>query len=339
VQFVKLAVASAVLSLVSSAPSWATGLVITPTFDPLVPGALQTVINNAISVYEGLYTDPMTVTIYFRYQSTRPNGSGGFVAWGPNALAQSNYTMYSNTWATYINALKNDPNHTANDNTAIANLPSSPLATDLDPSSADGRALGEATPGATKSDGSCCGGTFDGVVSLNSGQTFQFDRTGGPVIGAYDATRVVEHEIDEVLGLGSILPASTDFTGGTAYRPQDLFRYSSPHTRQNPLNGSGAATSYFSIDDGVTNLVGFNQDSTGDYGDWLSTGCPALVQDAFSCSGQFADVSATSPEGVNLDVIGYDLATAAPEPTSMILMASGILLVAAFRRRAGGRLN
>jgi hypothetical protein len=76
--------------------------------------------------------------------------------------------------------------------------------------------------GATKSDGSCCAGTFDGVVSLNSGQTFQFDRTGGPVAGAYDATRVVEHEIDEVLGLGSILPASMDFTGGTAYRPQDF---------------------------------------------------------------------------------------------------------------------
>jgi hypothetical protein len=32
------------------------------------------------------------------------------------------------------------------------------------------------------------------------------------------------------------------------------------------------------------------------------------VQNAFSCVGQFADVTATSPEGINLDVIGYDLA-------------------------------
>ena len=155
--------------------------------------------------------------------------------------------------------------------------------------------------------------------------------------GAYDATRVVEHEIDEVLGLGSILPATTDFNSVTGYRPQDLFRYSSAHTRQNPLNGSGAVTSYFSIDDGVTNIVGFNQASTGDYGDWLSSsGCPAFVQDAFSCFGQFADVSATSPEGINLDVIGYN---PAPEPTSMILMVSGILLIAASRRRARRRLN
>jgi len=236
--------------------------------------------------------------------------------------------LYSNTWATFTNALKNDPNHTANDNTAIANLPSSALATDLDPSSANGRAVGENTPGGTKSDGTCCSGTFDGVVSLNSGQAFQFDRGSSTQAGKYDATRVVEHEIDEVLGLGSILPATTDFTGATAYRPQDLFRYSSAHTRM--LNSSGSATSYFSIDDGVTNIVGFNQDSSGDYGDWLSSnGCPPLVQDAFSCAGQFADISATSPEGITLDVIGYD---PAPEPTSMILVASGIGLLAAKRR-------
>jgi hypothetical protein len=102
------------------------------------------------------------------------------------------------------------------------------------------------------------------------------------------------------------------------------------------LDPSGTATSYFSIDDGVTNLVGFNQDSNGDYGDWLSsTGCPALVQDAFSCAAQFADISATSPEGINLDVIGYD---PAPEPTSMILVASGIGLLAAKRRASPRRI-
>src|SRR4030095_16710079 len=42
------------------------------------------------------------------------------------------------------------------------------------------------------------------------------------------------------------------------------------------------------------------------------------VQNAFGCTGQFSDVAATSPEGINLDVIGYDLAntpTPAPTPT------------------------
>jgi hypothetical protein len=31
------------------------------------------------------------------------------------------------------------------------------------------------------------------------------------------------------------------------------------------------------------------------------------VQNAFGCTGQSSDVAPTSPEGVNLDVIGYDL--------------------------------
>jgi hypothetical protein len=40
--------------------------------------------------------------------------------------------------------------------------------------------------------------------------------------------------------------------------------------------------------------------------------CPQAnpyVQNAFSCPGQMSDVSLTSPEGINLDVIGYDLAS------------------------------
>src|SRR5207253_6905914 len=42
----------------------------------------------------------------------------------------------------------------------------------------------------------------------------------------------------------------------------------------------------------------------------LSPACPQphpYVQNAFGCTGQSSDVAATSPEGVNLDVIGYDL--------------------------------
>ena len=70
---------------------------------------------------------------------------------------------------------------------------------------------------------------------------------------------------------------------------------------------------YFSIDSGSTDIVGFNQTPPGDFGDWLSEACPQrhpFVQNAFVCRDQFSDISATSPEGINLDVIGYDLVTA-----------------------------
>jgi len=71
-------------------------LSITPTFDSGVPAALQTVINNAINVDEGLFADPVTVTILFRYATTAPN-NGSFVPFAPGGLAQSNTTEYSPT--------------------------------------------------------------------------------------------------------------------------------------------------------------------------------------------------------------------------------------------------
>jgi hypothetical protein len=68
---------------------------------------------------------------------------------------------------------------------------------------------------------------------------------------------------------------------------------------------------YLSIDSGNQNIVNLNQDPAGDFGDWLSDNfCPAahsFVQNAFNCAGQSPEIAATSPEGVNLDVIGYDL--------------------------------
>jgi hypothetical protein len=107
------------------------------------------------------------------------------------------------------------------------------------------------------------------------------------------------------------------------YRPQDLFSWSAPSTRSLLTTG----TRYFSIDSGVTNIVGFNQNGSGDYGDWFSGTCPQsspFVQNAFSCSGQSSDVSSTSAEGINLDVIGYDLVTVAQvnPPTAVTATAT-----------------
>jgi hypothetical protein len=110
--------------------------------------------------------------------------------------------------------------------------------------------------------------------------------------------------MDELLGLGSKLG-----NNGTDFRPQDLFSWSSAGHR----NVTSSGTRFFSIDGGATNVVNFNQDPNGDFGDWLSEDCPQAnpyVQNAFGCTGQYSDIAATSPEGINLDVIGYDL----PQP-------------------------
>ena len=56
--------------------------------------------------------------------------------------------------------------------------------------------------------------------------------------------------------------------------------------------------------------MNFNNSSNGTYADWQSAACPQAhpyVQNAVPCAGQFSDVSVTSPEGIGLDVTGYDL--------------------------------
>src|SRR4029077_18864070 len=199
-------------------------------------------------------------------------------------LAISNYVLYSVPWSTYITDLKADAT-TANDSTANASLPpSSGFSTNVLPSGAGGRAIGLNTPTAMFADGHVgAGGPYDGIVTLNSSQSFKFTRPAGA--GFFDALRTTEHEIDEVMGLGSAIGAFSD------YRPQDLFSWSAPGTRSFSTSGSR----YFSINSGTTNIVGFNQNASGDFGDWLSGSCPQAnpyVQNAFSCDGQASDVGA-----------------------------------------------
>jgi hypothetical protein len=278
-----------------------TGLTIHATFDSSITGnhnaaAIEAMINRAISIYESRYSDPITIEIRFRYATTLPNGH----PIPAGNIARSNFVIYSAIpWSTFINALRADAK-TSNDRSANMSLPMSALSPHIVPSSAGGRAVRLNTPPAMFANGNVGpGGPYDGIVTLNSSKPFQFNR---PTSGSnYDAQRSTEHEIDEVMGLGSRLG-----TSGHDLRPQDLFSWSSPGHR----NITSSGTRYFSINGGVTSRVNFNQNPNGDFGDWLSAACPQVhpyVQNAFGCTGQSSDVTATSPEGVNLDVIGYDL--------------------------------
>jgi hypothetical protein len=214
-------------------------------------------------------------------------------------VSESDTGLYIMPWNTFISALRADA-RTNNDNVANASLPGSALSTNMRPASANGRAVGLNTPPAMFANGTVGqGGPYDGIVTLNSSKPFQFSR---PVNGnSFDAQRTTEHEIDEVIGLGSrIGDNSSDL------RPQDLFSWSSAGHR----NITSSGTRYFSINGGVTNIVGFNQDPDGDFGDWLSAPVRRRILTCrmpFSCTGQSSDIAATSPEGINLDVIGYDL--------------------------------
>jgi len=192
------------------------------------------------------------------------------------------------------------------------------LSTNVNLSSAGGRAVGLNTPPAMSVKGAVGdGGSYDGIVTLNFSVPWQFTRPLSA--GNFDAQRAIEHEINEVMGLGSYLGQ-----GGSDLRPQDLFSWSSTGIRN--LTSSG--TRYFSINGGITDIVNFNQGPTGDFGDWLSEACPQqhpYVQNAFGCTGQYSDVTATSPEAIALDVIGYDLVDAPPAGAGTL--AGGLVTV------------
>lgn len=307
----------------------ATGLTIHATFDSSITGnpnsaAIEAMINRVISIEESLFRDPVTIQILFRYATTAPNGT----PLPQGTVAQSLSVLYTASWNTAINGLRADAT-TNNDNVAVASLPTSALSTNILAKSANVRALGGNAPPIMFADGTVgVGGQYDGIVTLNLGAPFQFNR---PTNSAnFDAQRATEHEVDEVMGLGSRLGHS-----GTDLRFQDVFSWSATGVRNLTSNGAR----YFSINSGNTNLVGFNQNPNGDFGDWLSTACPQAhpyVQNAFSCRGQSSDVRATSPEGINLDVIGYDLVTSTGAPT---VTTNPATFIASFSSKLNGSLD
>jgi hypothetical protein len=276
----------------------ASGLTINATFDSSITNnpnaaAIEAMINRGIAIYESLFSDPIVIQILFRYATTAPDGH----SLRQGVTARSDNGVYHIPWSTYLAALRADAK-TRNDNLANASLPTSALSTIVRPSSADGRAVGLDTPPGMFANGTVGnGGPYDGIVTLNSSAPFQFTR---PVsANNFDAQRETEHEIDEVMGLGSNASVSI-------FDPQDLFTWSSAGVRNITSNG----TRYFSINGGATRIVNLNQTAGMDFGDWLSTLCPQAhpyVQNASDCPGQPSDVGATSPEGIDLDVIGYDL--------------------------------
>jgi PKD domain-containing protein len=141
----------------------------------------------------------------------------------------------------------------------------------------------------------------------------------------YDLMDTTAHEIDEVLGMGSSMDGQVNgATANSAIKPLDLFRYSGNDTRS--YDTLAATVSYFSIDGGATNLVGFNQFSpnvppgnTPDFGDWFSNNgngnaVNAHVQDSNAQAGQFDTLNV---ELRRMDVLGFSrITTAAPSVTA-----------------------
>jgi hypothetical protein len=266
------------------------GLTIIPTFDASIDAATRTVINNALAFYANTFSDNITVNIQFHSMNS---GLGQTVSW-----------VYSIPYSSYRSALAVDAK-TSDDSTALANTPSgatNPVNgnANIRVKSANGRALGFDTPELAFNSGSPCPG-FVGAACI--GLNVVLANSHG------DLMSVVQHEVDEVLGLGSALQGILIPDNPEA---EDLFRWASPGLRSyagsaSTTNPCGPVPPYFSIDGGNTNLNDFNNcNNGGDYGDWI-THTPSQVQDAFTNFSGTPVLTASSPETRALDVIGYDV--------------------------------
>lgn len=258
---------------------------IVPTFDSTITKdknatAIEAAINAGIKQIEGDFSNPITVRITFEE-------NGGF------AGSETKYVDVS--YSSYRKALVS---HATSDNdaSAIASLPTgskNPVngSTEIALTTPEARVLG--LIGESSSD--------DGTVSFDTADK-NLTRTSIDS-SKYDLQAAVMHEMDEVLGTGSVLvPADNGKAAPTgAIHAEDLYRYTSSGARS--FNTTVGAKAYYSIDGGKTDLAQFNQTSGGDRGDLApGTGGLAQVQDAFDAPGV---IPVYNLEITRLDVLGY----------------------------------
>lgn len=306
---------------------------------------------NVAGIYDSIFSGSLSANIYITY--------------GITGVGESSTNYTSVPYTDYFNALAA---HT-DDPVALASLGLSgdPLGSQSNGqvaiSPALATALGITDNGANtaglEADGTtnCALGTagcYNGVITISNGGGFYFPSSPGaappsPPAALVDFYSVVEHETDEVLGtvscIGDFVGAPYDQCnpGYTDASAADLFRYSAAGIRSF-LDADEGTSAYFSIDGGMTDIADYNNSPNGqDYGDWLAI-YPYLVQDGEASPDVTLDISTDvgvnsdlypRPEVAVLDAVGFDLATAVPEPATFGLVGVGFVCLGLAGLRKG----
>ena len=305
-----LAAGLAIVLLGRSTPAQA-AFQITFTTDPSVPVAQAVYLNTTIAGwYEANITTPISVSIFLTYGTTNL---------GANTTGSGTVT-----YSQYLSALQSHSSGDANDVSALASLPAGPNnpadgTSSMQVTTANLRALGFTAPPSLTASGVPAGtpgapGTYDGVIVMsNAPGTFYYSNLGGTQpSNEYNFYTAVEHQVNEVLGLGSGLVTNGPTLSSTGAEPEDLFRYSAPGVHSyGPLGTAGMTGAYFSVNGGVTNLNTFNNLANGsEAGSWVPIPGTPQVQDDPLTPGTAPLMVPGNVETTALDVIGYNFAGA-----------------------------
>jgi hypothetical protein len=282
---------------------------------------IEDAIDSSIGVFRSLYDNNLTITVTF-----------GFTPGAPTALLNTTQNYYDVPYSAYVNALKADSAAHPSDialATAIANLSEGNDANGASDMALSGAQIAMLGLGAASDS--------DAVININSIQNFAFSR---PVSDTqYDLVGGLEHELNEVLGgggggstLNSIASSCANSFFCNKLGSLDLYRYSAPGVPS--FSTSSTASAYFSIDGGRTNVVAFNQNPSGDFGDFApsGTGAGQLIQNAFNSQGQDEAYTRLSPEYTMMVSIGFDGTVPEPSTWAMMLLGFAGLGFAGYRR-------
>ena len=325
-----------------------------PNTAQTVPQSVLDGFNEAGQIWSSVLDDPVEVSIFVGYSNTA--GTGG-------ALAVTDPTAGTELYSDFRTALSNDAT-SSTDFSAVSHLQpgpnlsvwinrtfdnpfgiGSPTAY-LDNNgngnnqaivytTANARAIGIETPSNVQ----------DGIITINSDASWDFDRSNGIGAGSYDFVGVAVHEIGHVLGFFSQvdaidlaplvqgLPLFEDQAWAT---PLDLFRFSPDSLAQGAgIHDMTADTrsKYFSIDGGTTNLAEFSTGILNGDGrqasHWVNANLGLMGPTA--ATGQEFNLNDLDLTG--FDAIGWDRVVAVPEPVSGIVCGLTIGLLIIRRRR------
>ncbi len=282
----------------------------------------------------------------------------GFDHLGTNILGQTGSNFGALSYSALRSSLVADAT-SARDATAVAHLPTGPAlafyATQGDLSSrydndgsvnntrlglttANAKALGYATGTSAANP--------DAAMTFSSDFAFAYTRAGGTPAGQIDFITVVEHELGHALGFVSGVDDIDDCAGtgrGTAchisntvdrfegdwwYAPLDLYRYSAAG-----LDLRVGGSPYFSIDGGATAIDIFSTGTLNGNGHQASHFGPDLLNLMRPTLDYGRAYDASDADLAALDVIGWNLTAAVPEPGSWALQLAGLAAFSGIARR------